>query len=97
MKKYRLSPLADFDLDEIWEFIARNDREMAANFISELMREFTLLARQPQLGRGREDLSANLRLFPYRRYLIFYIPIDGGIEIVRVLHGARDVETEFEM
>lgn len=97
MKKYRLSPLADFDLDEIWEFIARNDREMAANFILELMQEFTVLAREPQLGRSREDLSANVRLFPYRKYLIFYRPTQYGIEIYRVLHSARDVESEFEM
>jgi toxin ParE1/3/4 len=26
------------------------------------------------------------------RYVIFYLPIPGGVQIVRVLHGARDIE-----
>lgn len=71
MKKFKLSPLADFDLDEIWEFIAQNDPDNASAFIRELMQEFLLLARQPQLGRSRPDLSIDLRLFPYHKYLIF--------------------------
>ncbi len=27
----------------------------------------------------------------YRNHLVFYRPIEGGIEILRVLHGARDI------
>jgi toxin ParE1/3/4 len=38
---------------------------------------------------------AGLRSFPVGRYVIFYLTVPGGIQIVRVLLGARDVETTF--
>ena len=44
------------------------------------------------IGRMRDDLQPDLRSFAAGSYLIFYRPIDDGIEVVRVLHGARDIE-----
>ena len=35
------------------------------------------------------------RSFPLGNHLIFYRPIDDGIELVRVLHGARDISPEY--
>ena len=40
-------------------------------------------------------MSQNLRSFPFGRYVIFYLALPGGIEIVRVLHGARDLDAIF--
>lgn len=45
------------------------------------------------MGRSRNELLDNLRSFPFERYLIFYFPIDDGVDIVRVLHNARDIDT----
>jgi toxin ParE1/3/4 len=50
-----------------------------------------MLSRHPLLGRSRTDLHPGLRSFPFGRYVIFYRPLDDGIEVVRVLHGARDI------
>jgi toxin ParE1/3/4 len=47
------------------------------------------------MGRAREELAADLRSFPFGRYLIFYAPVDEGIDVVRVLHSARDVDAAF--
>jgi toxin ParE1/3/4 len=44
------------------------------------------------VGRLRGDLLPDLRGFVVGRYLIFYRPIEDGIEVVRVFHGARNVE-----
>ena len=55
-----------------------------------------LIASQPMMGRARNELVADLRSFPYGRYIIFYIPIDDGIDVVRVLHSSRDVDAVFE-
>jgi toxin ParE1/3/4 len=52
-----------------------------------------LIAESPYIGREREELAPGIRSFPAGRYLIFYRPIADGIEIVRVLHGSRDVDT----
>jgi toxin ParE1/3/4 len=48
------------------------------------------------MGRERPELLADLRSFPVGRYVIFYLPRPHGIEVVRVLHGARDLKPLFE-
>jgi len=52
---------------------------------------FPKLAAMPEMGRRREELAMHLRSFPVGRYIIFYRSMQEGIEIVRVLHGARDL------
>ena len=47
------------------------------------------------MGRKRDELLPNLRSFPVGSYLIFYHPINQGIEVVRVLHGSRDIPNFF--
>lgn len=48
-----------------------------------------MLARQPEIGTVRDDLLPGLRVWPIVKYVISYRPSDDGIEVVRVLHGAR--------
>jgi len=48
------------------------------------------------MGRAREELAGGMRSFPFGRYVIFYAPVDGGIDVVRVLHSARDIDEQFE-
>ena len=57
--------------------------------------KFKLLAREPGLGRVRDDLMPELQSFPFERYVIFYRRVHKGIEVVRVLHSARDVGAQF--
>ena len=47
------------------------------------------------MGRARPELAADLRSFPVGNYIIFYRPIEDGVEIVRVLSGARDIDALF--
>jgi toxin ParE1/3/4 len=47
------------------------------------------------MGRARDELSPSLRSFPFGRYVIFYEPVEGGIDVVRLLHSARDVHAQF--
>jgi len=54
-----------------------------------------VLAQQSGFGRRREALVEGLRSFPVGRYVIFYLAVPGGVQIVRVLHGARDFEVAF--
>jgi toxin ParE1/3/4 len=48
------------------------------------------------MGRAREEIAAGIRSFPLGQYVIFYVRVDGGIDIVRVLHSRRDLDTQFE-
>jgi toxin ParE1/3/4 len=55
-----------------------------------------LLAEQPNIGRVRDELAKDMRSFPLGRYVIFYVVLPNGIEVVRVLHGARDLAVIFQ-
>lgn len=89
-------PLADIDVLEIWNYIAEDSFEAADNWIDELNKRMLLWASQPNMGRERSDLAHGLRSFPFGRYLVFYIPINDGIEVVRIIHSSRDIESSFE-
>ena len=96
MNRYRVSDAARSDLDEIWFYIAQDNPDAADKFIRALVSRFPMLASMPELGRRREELSPRLRSFPVGNYIIFYRPMDNGVEIARVLHGARDFPPLFE-
>jgi len=47
------------------------------------------------MGKNRDELHPGLQSFPVSKYLIFYMPINDGIEIIRVLHGMMDIDALF--
>jgi toxin ParE1/3/4 len=64
--------------------------------VDRLDEQFRMLAAQPMMGRAREELAPGVRSFPFGRYVVFYMPLDDGIDVVRVLHGARDIDVVFK-
>lgn len=90
----RLASIASDDLVEVWAYVAENDRNAANLLIEKFWNKFGILSRNPILGRKRE-YSKDLRSLPVDRYLIFYRPLENGVEILRVLHGARDLDQIF--
>jgi toxin ParE1/3/4 len=88
--------MASADLAEIWAYIAKDSPRQADILAVRIDQEFKVLARNPNIGRTRTELLVNLRSFPVGRYIIFYIPRLRGIEVVRVLHGARDLKPLFQ-
>ena|ERR1700734_1285601 len=89
-------PRALADLADIWAYIAEDSVKHADRFAALINRQFRSVARQPHMGRSRPELATALRSFPVGRYVIFYVPLPKGVEIVRVLHGARDVESALQ-
>jgi toxin ParE1/3/4 len=88
-----IRPRALADLGDIWAYIAEGSVKHADRFAALINKEFRALARQPRMGRSRPELATDLRSFPIGRYVTFYLPLAKGVEIVRVLHGARDIES----
>jgi toxin ParE1/3/4 len=82
---------AERDLVEIGDFIARDNPVAAAQFVALLEQCCSVFAVHPLAGRARDELTKGLRSLAYGRYVIFYRAIEDGAEIVRVLHGARDL------
>lgn len=96
MKQVFKRPLTEGDLDEIWDYIAEDSPERAANFLRKLYTKMQVLAASPNIGRKRDKLAPGLRSFPYGNYVIFYFLTENGIEVVRVLQGSRDIEQVFQ-
>jgi toxin ParE1/3/4 len=70
--------------------------EQADRGVDKPNEKFKLFAKQPLTGRARDELAAGQRSFPFGRYVIFYEPIEGGLDVVRVLHSARDIDAVFD-
>ena len=96
MLEIRISPRARSDLTEIWSYIADDSVANADAFIDKLHETIQVLANQSGSGRRREELAPGILSFPFGGYMIFYRASNDAIEIVRVLHGARDIQTIFE-
>jgi toxin ParE1/3/4 len=95
MKRYVVSFLAETDLAEIHSYIA-SDRPSAADSVLEtFFRAFDTLANQSSLGEQRDDLMAGLRVFAIKNYVVCYSEMEDGIQVARVLHGARDIAALF--
>jgi plasmid stabilization system protein ParE len=89
---YVLSVHAEFDLDDIWEYIAADSIDAADRWIGKLFDAFEALGQTPGMGHRREDLTAYPVLFwPVGAYLIIYRSERRPIEIVAVTQGSRDI------
>ena len=80
------------DLDEIWDYIAANNPIAASKFIDRILKASQSYANQPRLGEARFDLMPDCRHFSVGQYVIYYRPVVDGIELIRILHGARSVD-----
>jgi len=60
--------------------------------IGKIDKTFRTLARNPSVGCNRDEIGPDVRTFPVGRYLIMHKIIAGGIEIVRVVHGRRNLD-----
>jgi toxin ParE1/3/4 len=76
--------------------IAGDNAQRADEFIDRIDEKFRALAEQPLMGRERRELGKGIRSIATAPYVIFYEALVNGVMIVRVLHGARDVEAQFD-
>jgi toxin ParE1/3/4 len=86
---FRLRPLAVRDLDDIVGVIADDNPAAALAWVDNILQRCRKLGESPGMGVERPDVRKGLRLFPVGRYLILYESTPDGVEVVRVLHGAR--------
>lgn len=79
------------DLIAIWTHIAEDDAAAADRVLDRLDEAASHLARNPQMGPARDDIRPGLRYLVSGSYLLLYRITDDGIEIVRAVHGRRDL------
>ncbi len=95
MADYIITRQAESDIDEILAYIAADNLDAAISFNERLIYLFQMFAQSVDAGRERPELKEDLRSFPEGNYIIFYRKWAGKIAIVRVLHGARDLDEIF--
>ncbi len=94
MADHFFSPQARRDLVEIWEYIARENLDAADRVEQEIQQAILMLARNPELGHLRHDLTSKpVRFWAVHSYLVIYDPDAQPLEVVRILSGYRDVAT----
>jgi toxin ParE1/3/4 len=96
MNKLEVAPSAYQDLQAIWDFVAARDEVAARRLVQSITDKFNFLLSFPDSGRLRHELLVDMRSFPVGRYVVFYQASAEGIEILRVLHGSRDVPGVFD-
>jgi toxin ParE1/3/4 len=87
------TPAAMRDLVAITDWIAANNLDAARNFYNEVDRLLSLIARHPLIGEATEHLGSRVRRQSLGDYLPFYRASDDAVELIRVLHGARDIQS----
>ena len=93
MSRFKLSAPARQDLREIRDYIAQDNPTAVRRLLATFTQAFRGLAETPRKGHTREDLTdLPVRFWPVGSYLIVYDSEKRPIEILRILHGARDVE-----
>ncbi len=87
------------DLQDIVCLIRAENPAAAARFVDGFKSSVELLSRTPKIGRARSDLGTvetrSWRVKGFHKYLIFYDVLPDRVRLLRVLHGARDLQSEF--
>ena len=95
MAQITQSPAFRQDVDEAWDYYALENPDYADRLIRQIADKLLMLAEFPRMGRPRDEVQPGLRSFVMDRYVIYYRQADTGIEAVRLLHSARDIESLF--
>lgn len=89
--RYLLSPRAQADLTEIWDYTARRwGLAQAETYLRQLRQDIETVAAQPSIGRPCPELRAGYVRYPSGSHVLFYRRIDDGIDVVRILHERMD-------
>jgi toxin ParE1/3/4 len=93
---YYITEPAEQDINEILFYIADDNLDAAITIYDRLTHCFEMLSQTPKAGRERKEFRHDVRSFPEGNYLIIYrIILSDEVEILRVLHGARDLDEIF--
>jgi toxin ParE1/3/4 len=97
-----IRPAAARDIDEQADYLAQRNEALGERFLQAATQTIRDIVSMPGLGSVCPVASPglqNLRTWPirgFRKHLVYYVPTGDGIEVVRVLHGARDTQRILE-
>jgi toxin ParE1/3/4 len=96
MGNYSFSELAIQDLNEICDFIAQTNIQVASQLFDAIRQKCKLVANFSHMGKEYPWLLTGLCGFVVDDYIIFYYPRQDGIDVVRVISGRRNLKAIFD-
>lgn len=97
MSQVRYLSAAGSDLHDIWLYVYRESASLvsADRVVQQIEETAQQYAHQPLLGELRAEFTEGLRCFAAGNYVVFYLPTESGIEVIQIIHGARDIPGHF--
>ncbi len=92
MSEPKLSNQAEADLDELRLSIAANHPDAADRMVDAVLEGSRMHVRFPNMGQSRDEIRPGLRCFLVSPYVVYFRPVGETIEVLRILHGARDIK-----
>jgi len=95
--RFRLSPEAQSDLDDIRRYLTRTGGPHLARYVlGDIRLALRMIAENPGVGHFRTDLTDEpVKFWPVFSYLIVYVPSSSPIAVARIVHGAQDLLSKF--
>ena len=98
MPRIVYSKESNWDVVDIITPLAAENPTAAADVLVRIENTLSLLSEHPLAGTARTEIAPDLRSLPvekFRQYIVFYRPLADGIEVIRILHGSRDITAIF--
>jgi toxin ParE1/3/4 len=95
MRHVYKTPAAEDSRIDIWLHIAQDNPAAADRQLDRIDKKCEAYANQPEMGDLRPDLGSEIRCFIVGNYVVLYRPVDDGILVLLVVHGARDIPAVF--
>ena len=92
MPRIERTPRARTDAVEIWAYIAQDNVDAADDLIDQIESRLASLSRMPESAESVPYIGPDVRRSSVGNYVIYYRPVNNGIQVLRVLHGARQPE-----
>jgi toxin ParE1/3/4 len=94
MSRFRYTPQAEADLDAITDYFRANNPDAGIRLLDAIAERCRFAASYPRSGRSRSNLGVGVRSVAVWPYVIFFRETLAGIDVLRVLHVARDITPE---
>jgi len=94
--RFEVRQTAQNDLSDIATYIARDNPERSVTFIEDLLGRIETVFERPLSFPARSEFGAGIRSAVHGRYLILFRVSESLVEVLRVLHGTRDIDSLLE-
>jgi toxin ParE1/3/4 len=93
MRSYILSPRAQKDIDDIWDYtVAHWNLKQAEIYIRQIQQAIETVAAEPKIARSCNDIRRGYWKYPAGSHVLFFRLTPDGIDVVRILHHRMDFE-----